>query len=85
MGLALGVHAVEHKLVFQAVHGPPESGVPVGRQLAFADQAAERFLYQFFTRPQVVEDILAKNEEAAVDPVISGLAAKVIKGEDGLR
>ena len=37
------------------------------------DQAAERFVYQFFARLDIIEDRLFENEETTIDPHIRGL------------
>src|SRR5690606_12282055 len=49
------------------VHRAPEALVPIGQELPFRDQPVERGLDQLVARLHVVEDLLAQDEEAAVD------------------
>ena len=55
-------------LVLQGVHRPPEAFVLEGHQLVVLDQTLKRCLDQFLTRLDVIEHLLAHNEETAVDP-----------------
>ena len=63
----------EHFLVLQRVHRPPEAVMPEGEQLIVLDQTLEGFFDQLFAVTQIVENLSAKDEAAAVDPEIDVL------------
>src|ERR1700740_1045025 len=58
----------EPLLVLESVHVQPEPVEGVGEQLPLGDEPRERLHHELLARPEVVEDPLAENEEAAVDP-----------------
>ena len=67
---ALLDHVLEDFLVLQGVHRAPEALMLEGKQLIRLDQPAERRLDQFLAILEVVEDLGAEDEEAAIDPEI---------------
>src|SRR6267378_2665470 len=66
--LTARVEVLEKLLVLERVQARPEAVIGIREQLARGGEAFERLLDQFLARPHPVEDLLAKNEEAAVDP-----------------
>lgn len=46
-------------LVLKRIHALPESGALVGQQSVFFNQALKWLPYQFFTRVDVLEDLIA--------------------------
>src|SRR3954453_3459816 len=59
---------VEAVLLLQRVHRRPEALVAIRDQLARRDQPAERLLDELLTLLEVVEDVVAEDQVAAVDP-----------------
>ena len=68
-------HAVEGDLVLEGVHRLPEALVAIDSELALRDQSLERLLDQFVAFLDVVEDLAAQAEEAAVDPELGVCAS----------
>src|SRR5207237_489692 len=60
-------HAVEGDLVLEGVHRAPEAVVAVDAEELLLDQALEGALDELVALLDVVEDVVAKNEVAAVD------------------
>ena len=60
------VEVGELLLLLERVHAP-EAVVPVAEELALLDEPGERFEHQLLAGLDVVEDLLAEHEEAAVD------------------
>src|SRR3989449_7314967 len=61
------MHFVQALLVPERVHGLPEPVVAVRQQLILGEEPLKRIHHEVLAVPQVVEDLRAKNEEAAVD------------------
>src|SRR2546426_2153312 len=61
------MHFVQALLVPERVHGLPEPVVAVRQQLILGEEPLEGVHHEVLAVPQVVEDLRAKNEEAAVD------------------
>src|SRR3954453_16685758 len=59
---------VEAVLLLERVHRRPEALVAIRDQLARRDQPAERLLDELLTLLEVVEDVVAEDQVAAVDP-----------------
>src|SRR6266850_5122258 len=66
--LAARVKVLEKLPVLECVHARPETIVGVRAQLSRCGEALEWLLDQFFPGSHPVEDLLAKDEEATVDP-----------------
>src|SRR5687767_11972462 len=64
---APGLHTVVGDFVLECIHRLPEMRVTIGRKQLLLDQAAERCFDELFARLDVIEDVRAENEEAAVD------------------
>ena len=58
----------ENLFVFQSVHRAPESLVTKRQELVVLNQPLEWRLYEFISVPHVLEDLLAEDKEAAIDP-----------------
>src|SRR2546425_12655479 len=63
----LRIEVVELLLILEGVPAGPETLVAIGQELLFRDEAPEGFLDELFALADVFEDVLAKNEVAAVD------------------
>src|SRR2546426_4109571 len=61
------MHFVQALLVPERVHGLPEPVVAVRQQLILGEEPLKRIHHEVVAGAQVVEDLRAKNEEAAVD------------------
>src|ERR1044072_5074481 len=61
-------HIIEHHFLSQSIDARKESRMLVGHQLPLRDQAAERFIKNCFTFLDVIEDFLAKDKKASIDP-----------------
>ena len=59
---------LEPLLVLERVHRRPEALVALGQQLPGGEQSMERLLHEVLAGPQLVEDLRAQHEVAAVDP-----------------
>src|SRR5690242_1606387 len=79
--IALGVHALERLQILEGIDAAPEALVVVRHQLALGDEALERRLDQLLAGLDVVEDLAAEDEVAAVDPRIG--ADDVVDAEHG--
>ena len=66
--LAARKHIIEHHFLSQSIDAGKESRMLVGHQLFLRDETAERFIDEFFTFLDVIEDFLAKDEEASIEP-----------------
>ena len=62
------VNSIKILLLLEGIHTCPKTLVRERHQLAFSDEAAERFLDQFFSVMHIVEDLLAQDHEATVHP-----------------
>ena len=67
---ALLDHVLQHLLVLQGVHRAPEALMLEGKQLIGLDQPPEGRLDQLLALLQIVEDLGAEDEEAAIDPEV---------------
>src|SRR6476659_8046608 len=72
---ALLDHVLEDLLVLQRVHRAPETFMLEGKQLIGLDQPPERRLDQLIAILEVIEDLRAEDEEAAIDPQIGILGS----------
>ena len=61
---------LENLLVLQRIHRTPKALMPEGQELVVIDQPLEGLLNEFFAVAQIVKDLRAKDEAAAVDPKI---------------
>ena len=61
-------HVLKHLPVSESIHRPPEALILIGHEMPAFDQAIERLEYQLFACSDVIEDLVAKNEIATVDP-----------------
>ena len=55
-------------LILKRIHALPEAGVLIRQQGLLLDQPLKWLPHQFFARLDVAKDLVAQNEEAAVDP-----------------
>ena len=67
---ALLDHVFQHLFVLQCVHRAPEALVLEGKELFGIDQPPEGFFDQLLALAHIVEDLRAKDKEAAIDPEI---------------
>src|ERR1700751_831748 len=71
---ALLDQVLEYLLVLERIHGAPEAFMTEGHQLVCFNQSLERRFDEFFAVAHVVEDLLAEDEETAIDPEVGILA-----------
>lgn len=60
------IHLIQALFVLECIHTLPISIVPIADQLVLLDESLEWLNDEFFSRLDVAEDILLKNEVAAV-------------------
>ncbi len=65
--ISTGDHIVKHPFLFKGVHAAKETAMLLRDQLLFRNQPLKWLQHQFFASADIVEDLLAQNEEAAVD------------------
>src|SRR5262245_30780839 len=73
---AAAVHAVEGDLVLERIHRHPEAFVLEAEQRSRFDESRERLLHELLAGPHVLEQLLAEDHVAAVDPQISFLRCR---------
>lgn len=61
-------HVFQDLPIAQRIHRPPKAGMLVGHQQVLLDKPLKRFGDEFFAVVHVIEDGVAKQKEAAIDP-----------------
>ena len=72
-------HIFEHLFVLQRIHRAPEALMLERQELVVLDQPPEGFFDQLLAIAQIVEDLRAKDKEAAVDPEVGILRRRVCR------